>query len=61
MGILIIDGNSVFEIDEECVKKNKIPRECDIEKYMQVEKEGMSGHNQSVRNIEMQKQINHKK
>ena len=23
MGILIIDGNSVFEIDEECYKKKK--------------------------------------
>ena len=35
MGILIIDGNSVFEIDEECYKKKKIAKECDIDKYMQ--------------------------
>ncbi len=35
MSRLIIDGNSVFEIDEECVKKKKIPPECGIEKYMQ--------------------------
>ncbi len=34
MGRLIIDGNSVFEIDEECIKKKKIPKECDIEKYV---------------------------
>jgi len=34
MGKLIIDGNSVFEIDEECVKRRKIPRECDVEKYL---------------------------
>ena len=34
MGKLVIDGNSVFEIDEACVKKRKIPKECDIEKYL---------------------------
>jgi len=34
MGKLIIDGNSVFEIDEECIKKKKIPKDCDIEKYL---------------------------
>lgn len=33
MGRLIIDGNSVFEIDEECLKKRKPKRDCDIEKY----------------------------
>ena len=37
MSRLIIDGNSVFEIDEECVKKRKVPAECDIEKYMRDE------------------------
>lgn len=34
MGKLIIDGNSVFEIDEQCFKKKKVPKGCDIEKYM---------------------------
>ena len=34
MGKLIIDGNSVFEIDEECIKKKKVPKECDVEKYI---------------------------
>ena len=35
MGKLIIDGNSVFEIDEECVKRRKnLPKSCDIKKYM---------------------------
>ena len=34
MGKLIIDGNSVFEIDEECLKKRKPDPNCDIEKYM---------------------------
>lgn len=34
MGKLIIDGNSVFEIDEQCLKKRKVPSNCEIEKYM---------------------------
>lgn len=34
MGKLIIDGNSVFEIDEQCLKKRKIPPNCDLDKYM---------------------------
>lgn len=34
MSRLIIDGNSVFEIDEECVKKGKVPKDCDIDKYL---------------------------
>ena len=38
MGILIIDGNSVFEIDEECYQKKKIAKECDIDKYMKINK-----------------------
>ena len=33
MGRLIIDGNSVFEIDEECMKRRKVPKSCEIEKY----------------------------
>jgi hypothetical protein len=37
MGILIIDGNSVFEIDEDCYKRNKITKNCDIDKYMKPE------------------------
>lgn len=34
MGKLIIDGNSVFEIDEQCLKRKKIPKDCEIEKYI---------------------------
>lgn len=34
MGKLIIDGNSVFEIDEQCLKRRKVPKDCDIEKYI---------------------------
>ena len=36
MGKLIIDGNSVFEIDEECLKRRKVPLECDIKKYLEM-------------------------
>lgn len=38
MGKLIIDGNSVFEIDEECLKKRKISKDCDIDKYLKEDK-----------------------
>lgn len=34
MGKLIIDGNSVFEIDEECIKRRKPKAECDVDKYL---------------------------
>lgn len=35
MGRLIIDGNSVFEIDETCLKNKKIPKNCNLEKYIE--------------------------
>lgn len=41
---LIIDGNSVFEIDEECLKRRNIPKNCDVEKYFEREL-GFSGNN----------------
>ena len=34
MGRLIIDGNSFFEIDEECIKKQKISKKCGLDKYL---------------------------
>lgn len=34
MGKLIIDGNSFFEIDEECIKKKRLPKDCGLEKYL---------------------------
>ncbi len=37
MGRLIIDGNSVFEIDEECMKRRRAPLNCDVEKYFKDE------------------------
>lgn len=37
MGKLIIDGNSFFEIDEECLKKKRIPKKCGLDKYLRTE------------------------
>ena len=34
MGKLIIDGNSFFEIDDECLKKKKISKKCGLDKYL---------------------------
>ena len=42
MGRLIIDGNSVFEIDEECIKRRRPVSECDVEKYLQEDYEQIS-------------------
>lgn len=28
--MLIIDGNSVYEIDEECVRKRHVAEECEV-------------------------------
>ena len=42
--MLIIDGNSVYEIDEECARRKKVPKECGIyEKMIQ----------QQIRNIQI--------
>lgn len=29
--MLVIDKNSVYEIDEECLKRKKVPKECGTE------------------------------
>lgn len=39
MGKLVIDGNSIYEIDEECVKQRKLPKECQVYEYLQEEAE----------------------
>ena len=37
--MLIIDGNSDYEIDEECARRKKVPKECGIyEKMIQQQK-----------------------
>ena len=39
MGRLIIDGNSFFEIDEECIKRKKVSPKCGLDKYLKNENE----------------------
>lgn len=34
MGKLVIDGNSFFEIDEECIKRKRISKKCGLDKYL---------------------------
>lgn len=41
MGRLIIDGNSVFELDEECLKRRPPSDNCDVDKYMKYESESL--------------------
>ena len=37
MGKLIIDGNSFFEIDEECLKKKRVSKKCGLDNYFYTE------------------------
>lgn len=39
MGKLIIDGKSVYEVDEECLKKRKVPPECKVEEALRKQRE----------------------
>lgn len=39
MGKLIIDGKSVYEVDEECLKKRKVPPECKVEEALKRQRE----------------------
>ena len=39
MGKLVIDGNSFFEIDEECIKKRRISKSCGLDQYLKNEKD----------------------
>lgn len=34
MGKLVIDGNSFFEIDENCIKEKNISKKCGLDKYL---------------------------
>lgn len=38
MGRLIIDGNSFFEIDEECLKTKRISQRCGLDQYLKDER-----------------------
>ena len=42
MGKLIIDGNSFFEIDEECLKKKRVLKKCGLDKYFHEEDKYMT-------------------
>ena len=50
MGKLIIDGNSFFEIDEECIKKKRLAKDCGLEKYLVDNKYENSKEDVSIRN-----------
>lgn len=39
MGKLIVDGKSVYEIDEECLKKRKVPTGCKVEEALKKQRE----------------------
>ena len=38
IGMLIIEGNSVNEIDEECVRKRKVPEKCQTAQKLQMQR-----------------------
>lgn len=41
MNMLIVEENSVYEIDEECLKRRKAPEECGVyEKLRQAKESG---------------------
>jgi hypothetical protein len=44
LGKLIIDGKNVYEVDEECLKRKKVPEGCRIEEALkkQIEREKKS-------------------
>lgn len=42
MGKLIIDGNSFFEIDEQCLKEKNISKKCGLDKYLNCDKKNNS-------------------
>ena len=55
MGRLIIDGNSFFEIDEECIKKKRIPSECGLDKYLKDEQGNVDMKYVNKRNEDIKK------
>ena len=47
--MLIIDKNSVYEIDEECLKKKKVPKECGTAELVEELKKNEKRQNQQKR------------
>ena len=49
MGRLIVDGTSVYEVDEECLKKRKIPQECKVEEALRKQREQGHTHPHNIK------------
>ena len=41
---LIIDGNSVYEVDEECLKRRNVPTECRVKEVSNLESGRQTDH-----------------
>lgn len=51
MGILVIDGKSVYEIDENCARRRNLPKECGVMEHLQKkDADGRSGRKKGGRN-----------
>jgi hypothetical protein len=52
LGRLIIDGNSVYEVDEECLKKGRLPAGCKVEEAIrrQEQRERAKEKGERIRN-----------
>lgn len=37
--MLVIENNSVYEIDEECLKQRQVPKECEVYQKLVQERE----------------------
>ena len=44
--MLVVENNSVYEIDEECLKRRSVPEECEVYKKIVREREAGSGKEQ---------------
>lgn len=53
--MLVIDDNSVYEIDEECLKTKKVPKECGVYEKIQQQlgaNEKDTNHEKNTENTE---------
>jgi hypothetical protein len=48
--MLIIDDDSVYEIDENCIRRKKVPEECQIYEKMVYEKKKCEQKNKQIKN-----------
>ena len=53
MGRLIIDGNNVYEIDENCIKNHKVSEQCKVleklKEFENMEKDSYTNNKQKVK------------